>query len=531
MPFTPSHYQQAIFDWVKTGEGSALVVAVPGSGKTTTLVEALRHIQPSAHVWMCAFNKRIADTLRSRVRRPRTDVSTMHAHGYRVLNQHLKTTLEISSKKLRDLIDLTVSPEDAMAYGPGLRELVNRARDTGVGVLWPNELQGWLDLQESSGIEPDWVIPPNTPPHEYDAAIETARARFCEMGMAVLQESNLVAARMFEWTVDFGDELYLPILWDLTLPQYDWILLDEAQDTNPLQREWIRRSLAPGGRLLAVGDPRQGIYTWRGASHDAMEQIQRATRATTLPLSVCYRCATAIVEEAKAIEPTIEPAEGQIEGEVLKGYPLGRLKELPPGSAILCRNNAPLMRLAYQLIAQGIRVQVLGREIGQGLIKLIDRFRAARDSYDLRTKLAQYVQKERARLKALKQGEKIQAVEDQQTCLLVVVEALEQEAEGEVPVREVKRSIEELFSDSGETAQITCSTIHKAKGMEWPVVALARMDLIPSPWARTAAELREEENLKYVAITRAQERLLWLDDAPEKRERRKRWEGEEEEDA
>ena len=127
----------------------------------------------------------------------------------------------------------------------------------------------------------------------------------------------------------------------------DYVFVDEAQDTDRTQRAMIRMLLRPGGRCVAVGDPAQAIYGFRGAGSDSMavlakECISRlgrelsgitqhrrpATRArvaaeavaaTRLPLTTSFRCAKRVVAAAQRFQPDIEAAEGAAEGRVLEG--------------------------------------------------------------------------------------------------------------------------------------------------------------------------------------------------------------------
>ena len=65
---------------------------------------------------------------------------------------------------------------------------------------------------------------------------------------------------------DYDDQLYIPVIFRLPLQTYDWVLLDEAQDTSPARRVIALRCLNPpsdlstGGRMVAVGDDHQAIY-------------------------------------------------------------------------------------------------------------------------------------------------------------------------------------------------------------------------------------------------------------------------------
>ena len=79
----PSKYQESIFDFVKNGTGNAIVDAVPGSGKTTTIVKALEFIPPNLDVLFCAFNKHIADELKTRVP-ANCSVGTLNSLGWQI---------------------------------------------------------------------------------------------------------------------------------------------------------------------------------------------------------------------------------------------------------------------------------------------------------------------------------------------------------------------------------------------------------------------------------------------------------------
>ena len=105
--FTPSKYQKDIFNFIKNGTENAIISAVAGSGKTTTLVKALEQIPSNKTVLFLAFNKSIADELKVRV--PQTSnitVKTVHGFGYSVLRNQFE--VEIDNKKygkmLKDII-------------------------------------------------------------------------------------------------------------------------------------------------------------------------------------------------------------------------------------------------------------------------------------------------------------------------------------------------------------------------------------------------------------------------------------------
>ena len=70
-----------------------------------------------------------------------------------------------------------------------------------------------------------------------------------------------------------------------------------------------------------------------------------------------------------------------------------------------------------------------------------------------------------------------------------------------------------MFTDAanGESrGRVTLSTIHKVKGLEFPTVFLLDWHLLPSRFAKAAWQRTQEKNLQYVAITRAMERLVYI---------------------
>jgi len=486
----PSHYQHAVYDFITGGEGSAVVIAVAGSGKTTTLLEGLTQIPPQQSVQLLAFNASIAEELRGRIGpTPNVHASTFHSLGYQALKRawNLKG-LDTVSGKSRQLLRTTLDFEDARTYGGFLMRLVALAKGAGVGALTPDEPQVWRDLID-----------------HHDLFLEQGDEEHAvELAMRFLQRH--VEAAEQEYVIDFDDQLYLPVLWRLGLAPKDWVLVDEAQDTNAVRRALIGSAVGPEGRLVAVGDPRQAIYGFTGASHDAIDLIRERWHAIELPLSICYRCARRIVERAQQLVPTIEPAPDAAEGCVETLSVRQAIKRLTANDAVLCRNNAPLVGLAYQLIAEGVPCRVLGRDIGTGLQALVTRLRAG-DLSALNRKLEAYRQREVAKYREREQEGKVAAINDRVDCIETIIDHL---PEGDLTLVGLADALDRMFSDDTQH-RLTLSTVHKAKGREWPQVAILQPDLMPARWAKQDWQQAQEVNLQYVAWTRARERLLFLE--------------------
>ena len=147
--------------------------------------------------------------------------------------------------------------------------------------------------------------------------------------------------------IDYDDMVYLPLQRDLRMLQNDWVLIDEAQDTNPTRRALAKNMLKPGGRLVAVGDPHQAIFGFTGADNDSLNIIEQEFQCARMPLTVTYRCPKAVVQHARNWVSHITAHDSAPEGELLRmdydadffatviqamGFPFDPAKTTDPGN-------------------------------------------------------------------------------------------------------------------------------------------------------------------------------------------------------
>jgi DNA helicase II / ATP-dependent DNA helicase PcrA len=512
--------QAAVFDHFRFGRGSRIIKAVAGSGKTTTMKNAVAYLPPRLSVQLLAFNVDAADQLKAAIdelvekkRIPANNnvrASTFHSVGMYAVRRHLnlpETQLRVDDGKCRKLLRQNLPEGEAgdrlmSLYGAFVSQLVGLAKGEGIGALVPDLEEAWYHLVDHHGMYLD----------SEEATVEMA----VEMARRLLRWSNEAAKT--GW-IDYDDMLYLVCLWKLRLWRNHVVIPDECQDTNPVRRAILHLALLPGGRLYAVGDPKQSIYGFTGASTDAMDLIAKEFNTSELPLTVSYRCARRIVERAQTWVPYIEPAGTAPEGDVVDDLPLVEaLTRLTSEDAILCRQTAPLVEVAYGLISRGRACRILGREIGEGLVNLIEQQRA-RGINKLVEKLA--VWRDREMSKFIQRGEENRAegVADRVNCVLVIVEKLP-ETERTVPALIAK--IRSMFQDDskGRRPVLTLATVHKAKGQEWERVAILRPELMPSKAARQEWQMEQEENLQYIAATRAKTLLMYVADGDTQVERK-----------
>jgi superfamily I DNA/RNA helicase len=299
--------------------------------------------------------------------------------------------------------------------------------------------------------------------------------------------------------IDFDDQIYLPQLLELKPARtFDWLLVDEAQDLSLVQRHRLEAYARPGARLLAVGDPHQSIYAWRGADPDSMTELAKRWHAAELPLSVSYRCPRTVVEKAKAFSPDIESHPDANEGVVCKLAQYGP-DTFKPGDLILCRENAPLFHLALQLTRRRCDVALADTTFVEEVCTLVDQMDGDTSPKARARWLARAKRVNQDNPAAIaRTSDKLKSLEVVRAHLCVLVSF------NDPHPADIKKTARRLLS--GGTVKL--SSIHRAKGLEAERVFILDAHLSPSPWAREDWQLKEEENLQYVAITRSLEALI-----------------------
>lgn len=488
--FSPNQYQIAILDWIRDGRGHAFVEAVAGSGKSSTLVMASEAISGSGI--FLAFNRHIADELGAKLSHLPVEVRTIHSLGFAAVRNRGRRVKVVSGKyrnilkALRDMPPRTPSADEIAAieqHGwPYCDRLVDLVRSSLVDPSDRKAVQAVID-HHALDIHPTL----------HDLAIDLAREA-CQRGVA-----------QADYAIDYTDMIWLPSVLRLTSQTYAWVMVDEAQDLSPAQLDVVSRAVAPGGRVLAVGDRRQSIMGFAGADSESVNKIVERFDAKILPLSVCYRCPTSHLDLARGLCPQIEARPDAPAGEVLTWDREGVTANVREGDLVICRRTAPLLKLAYECIAAGISAAVKGRDIGVGLTKLVVAI-GKRCSWDgFCEGVDRWLDGEVEAL-AKRGGDndsRIEALNDRAECLLTIYTAAKP-----VDAAAMVRAIDALFNT--ERPSVVCSTVHRAKGLENGRVIVLDYGRIQLP-AKRDWQRSQEENLEYVALTRAKQTLVLVD--------------------
>lgn len=481
--------QEAIWDAITKRDAHVVVKALAGTGKSFTCRHAMSRVPRHKRVIYLAFNKDIVREFEQGAP-PNAEVVTLNGKGSRICKQAFPDMV-ISADKVQDIIQellggKSMTVEEFRSVSTATDKLVSLCQGYLIDGTNLEEVQELADRHE--------VV--------VDADIAAEVMRLVPKVLALDRERCNV--------ISFNDQLWLPVILNLPCPKYDVIFVDEAQDLNKVQHHLVMRLLAPGGRVVVVGDDHQAIYGFRGSDVDSISNLCQLLESTgkpieQLPLTVTRRCPKAVVEFAKLFVPQLEALPDAQEGEVVhttveQAEPMYR-----PGDMVLCRCNAPLTSIAFGLIQRGVKAVIRGRDIGQGLISLIKKLNP-RDANDLLIKLDKWSAKEIAKLAGTRREETAtQLIVDRVDCL----RALSGDCDN---ITELCARITSLFSNFEPTGAprgaVVLSSIHRAKGLEADRVFWLEPEI--SCKSTQLWQLQQEVNLKYVATTRAKRSLIMV---------------------
>jgi hypothetical protein len=285
-----------------------------------------------------------------------------------------------------------------------------------------------------------------------------------------------------------------------------------CQDLNACQRELMKKAIKPEtGRFIAVGDLAQAIYGFAGSDSDSFQKLIDIPNTITLPLSVCYRCGSDIIEYVKKLMPTIEASPSAKKGLIDFDF---SYKNIIKGDMVICRNTMPLVALCMRYLKQGTKAFVMGTDISASLITMVDSCRRKTEEFNCANIFARIYNEKNKLVKNIMSKENCSENEANENQIVVSfmdkVSTLEIISNGCITGDDLIDKLKVIFSDNSDG--ICLSTIHKSKGLEADRVFIIHEELMPSKHAKKDWEKLQEKNLMYVAYTRAKSLLGFVTD-------------------
>ncbi len=477
----PTSEQGEIIDAARQGL-NLVVQAGAGTGKTTTLKQVSENVRKQT-VYI-AYNRVTADEARHKFPRY-VDTRTMHSLAFRAVGKDFSARLNGPRLTVSDSADiLGIDAIDLPRRG-----LLRRSR--GIDRLHAARLVAEAVNRFCISAD-DEITRHHVPPEpllsksEYDHLAELivpyakrAWTDICDV----------------EGRLRFTHDHYLKI-WALQHPRLsaDIVMLDEAQDTNPVVAQIVREQ--KDAQQVVVGDSDQQLYQWRGA----VDALAHWSADRTLYLTQSWRFGPPIAHEANKWLSVLDSHKRLTGGAV---HP-SRLLSLKRPGAVLCRTNSGTIRHAIAELNEGRKVAIVG---GGSEVR---RLAVAADQLN-RTGSTNHPE-----LYLFSSWRQVREFADEPAGadLRTFVDLVDKYG-----TAEIIRVVEHLTPE--ERADVVISTAHKAKGREWSNVQIsddfnrATTDKNGSP-----TELKPispaEAMLAYVAVTRAREELdvgglAWID--------------------
>lgn len=464
--------QTAIIDAAVNIKDNLIINALAGAAKTSTL-EFICAYLPATPILSLAFNSRIAKELAERLPGNVT-CRTMNSIGHRVWGAAIGKRLVLDTKKSYT----TLSEVAKELSGEAKSEAYETFSET-LKILKHAKLMGYCHPPGRSLLTKE----------AFYASLEEVPS---PAQIALVEEALTRSVRAaYAGQIDFDDQIYMPTLFGGSFPRFDLVLVDEAQDLSEINHAMLRKLVH--SRIIAVGDPYQSIYAFRGAKFGGMASLEAEFSCKAFPLSVSFRCPEAIVRSVWGRVPHMK---WRKEGGSVTLVKQLRAEDIREGAAIICRNNAPLLSLALQLLTIGRGVELVGTELGPSLIKALKKLGDA--SLSQAATLAAIDAWETERLAKSRNQD---SVRDRAECLRVFARF------GDTLGGAIAYATH-LFAGRGA---IQLLSGHKSKGLEWNTVYHLDPWRIPSRFAETLEEKDQEANLRYVISTRAREELYLID--------------------
>lgn len=484
-----NEYQKEAASFYLKNKSSMVVIARAGSGKTSFLL-SLQKLPKSKKSLMVAYTNAAKDELIKRMPEIKNRVKTTYQLGFSALRNSVSGVEKVEAFKYHNILrELIVSDSFVSLCGQ-----INTKPDRFMSTFGLNSLVSNLNLclanllfekeEINNLVNRSYFFHPGLESWLISKAIDKGMKQVKNKG--IVHFSDMVSYVFSPYNTENLDNLFT---------KYPIIFLDEAQDTSYAQKMVVKHSLLSGGQLVAVGDDRQAIYGFNGAEEDSLESIKNSFNATIFNMPICYRCSQPVLESVKPLVDDIVGT-GKTGKHLIIDFNQG-LNYIEYNSKddtlICCRTNAPLLKLASFLLDKQIPFNFKTPKLGDTIKNKIK-------SYKEEIKFRELPNKIEIDLEEANQNDN-SYLADTLECILMVLELGCPDNYGDT-----LKFVSKLFYKSA--SNIVLGSIHSFKGSEADTCIVWGSNRIPHHMAVTESQLRQEENLKYVAKTRAKTTLI-----------------------
>ncbi|MDH3724251.1 MAG: ATP-dependent helicase [Thermoleophilia bacterium] len=581
---------------VQGATGRTLILAAAGSGKTRTLVATLAnlvaHGVSAREIVLVTFTRRAAREMVLRAQDAcGTDLSgvmagTFHSICHRMLREHgaaIGLPPDFSVLDPEDQADLITMVRDRLLADLTVRPSLPK----------PATLAGYFSLAaESERPIAEVVVEQNGRLADRVELITRIAAAYADL------KARISGCDYADLLVGARDLLAsYPAVAQKLRRRYRWVLVDELHDTNAIQADLVEL-LGAEGNIVAVADPDQAIYSWRGADPKVVERLAARSDVRTFKLETNYRSTPEIVAMAQEVLPNgnrwerrlraarpgsgVRPVVAHLASVADEAaFVTQRIADVlnegrePGDIGVLYRAHHHSVDLQLALTAAGVEFELYSgaRFVESAHVKDVLAFcrirHNPRDELAWRRALRLFpgvgaatvatlwdavcaeedpfsaidAAAERGSRPAVRAAAAIAEIagtsQPDEIVLLVArsewyrdhlersypnwrdregdlarlaeLAARAQDLGGFLADLQLAERVEADEDVSGPARRVALSTVHQAKGLEWPVVFILQVEpgSFPSSWAVSEGTLEEEERLFYVATTRAADELYY----------------------
>ena len=542
MNFKPSTYQQDILDFfLNNPQSNMLVNALAGSGKSTTACMLSEHSKTSD--LYIAFNARVVEEFKKKIKNPKTKVMTMHSLAYSIMlynveqeskdsgekpkgfgSQRSKRTVSLDNFKPHKILDEEITKR----YGRYI-EFAKRVflKDNYVNLynLCRLTLTDMSSNKDVSRLIDDHVLFLYYGDEGYSAPDISEIT-------STLKILDTKSRQQFETqgVIDFTDMLWITFNklkydnWEVPYwALYTNIYCDEVQDFSNIQLNFLKFIKRTKGRYVFIGDFHQAIYNFAGANAQAFNQIPKMfAPVETFDLPICYRCAKSHLSRVnREYGIPILPCDDAPMGFV-KTIDKNKISEYAKaGDMVISRKNKWIAEVVLDLARNGtpifiedkdmvaaIKRQILSSKctsvgtLEKFLQKVISNYN--KKLFEIVSKNVREGGHEEERLEAVAEtNSKI----DNTSFLLEILEGYLENHASSDSISKFSNFIDKLLNTTPSPNCVRLCSIHKAKGLEATNVFVLNEAKINYDFRNSKEQNIQEKNLSYIATTRAKEGL------------------------